>query len=200
MVMVLMTVDVPKLFVDGLAMLAAAAAAGCYFRWRENIASASARLTRHASRWLPSFLPPGPWIHPGPWRFVVAFIAFGLAAIAFGFLFVCVGDFSRPGAKVRLAFSAPARRDAYGGVFIMAMSLFFIAYGLHHIVRRQEWALWNQWLHRTDRPLGEPFPARRVADHAVNYKWVIGMVLVGIWYTSLGSVLLWVALALLGAR
>jgi len=162
------------------------------------MASGSARLIRYALRRLPPFLPPGPWVWPRPWRFVVVSIALGLAATACGFLLAFVGDLSHPGVEVHIAFGAPARRDASGGVFIMAMSLFFIAYGLHHIIWCRRWARWNQWLHRTDLPLDESFPPRGVTDQTVNHKWVIGMVLVGIWLASFGSVLLWVALGLLG--
>ncbi len=172
-------------------------AAYCYLRWRANLAIGAARLVRFVSGRGPRFLRCRALWSPRLWRINTAIFGGGLLAFAVAFWSVFLAAVLKSEAAIPAAAPAAAvgpRRDVAAAVWLLSFSAVFILYGLHHIVWRRKWAAWNEWLHDTELPFEVPYRgAEEPGASPLSARWVVGMVVVGVYCTLFGLVLMWLA-------
>ena len=115
----------------------------------------------------------------------------GIAVFAVGLWAAFIADVAtqeRRLLQVSMRFSPPA--DTAGVVLLAVFSAAFLGYGLHHIVFRQRWARWNEWLHNTQVPLDAEYGSGDIpAARASSHRWVAAMVAVGVCWTLVGVML-----------
>jgi hypothetical protein len=192
-------IALPRFLVNAVGALVLATGAYLCVRWRASSAVASSRLIRHATQWLPRGPRSDFWVSPRPWRYLVWVVALCLGTAAAGLCWLSLGEVLGSGRSDPIVLQTAPGRDPAGGLLLLAFSLLFVAYGLHHVLFRRRWARWNQWLHRVDLPVGAS-PSEPPRDGGTpNTGWQVAMVLVGVWWVLVGLVALWFAVGLIAS-